>query len=620
MALSASNVFQIQSTAAASNINAGGFNPANPNMLTDGAATSATGNSPVFTSASYNFVAGDVGHWLYIKSGTNWTAGWYQIASVAANAATLSAAIGQGIQVTFNKYGTQTVAGCATTASPTSATWTIDYSQSDTAAFAPTDLVLATTTTLTSVAFPFGNNMVGNLIHIRGGTGFTVGWYEIVSVSTVTATIDRVGGTLASTGGIGNTGGALSLGSSDDAVFELAVSSTTASARYFIKGGSNIVYTIGGTVTISVAGNTLWPIVVEGYASTRGDRPTDATRPTFAVGANQFTTAAVWTLYSISFTGTAAYNITTGGAGSVYFLKSVNSSTTTARTAIGISTSDRAFSCEGVSYRGTGIEVAGVSSAFGCWAHDSSIGFTTGAAISITNCISSSNFTSALTYSAAGVGPYIVCNNTFYGAENKLGIALNLASSFKYMVFLNNIIYGFTTGISFVTTNMSNHDDYNNYFNNTTDIGTAAAWSKGKNDKALDPQFTNVVQRTGATATTTSGNHLVQSGATFQTWGITPGTDYLYIKSGTGTAVGVYGIASVDSETQITTDIAITANATADKVWQITQGNNFSVGTNMKAVGYPGVFPGAQTTGYMDIGSVQRQESTGGSGGSFTFS
>ncbi len=53
-------------------------------------------------------------------------------------------------------------------------------------------------------------------------------------------------------------------------------------------------------------------------------------------------------------------------------------------------------------------------------------------------------------------------------------------------------------------------------------------------------------------------------------------------------------------------------------VFQFTYGLNFNVGTNLKAVGYPGVFPGALTTGYMDIGSVQRQES-GSSGSSFTF-
>ena len=47
---------------------------------------------------------------------------------------------------------------------------------------------------------------------------------------------------------------------------------------------------------------------------------------------------------------------------------------------------------------------------------------------------------------------------------------------------------------------------------------------------------------------------------------------------------------------------------TADKAYQIVNGANFAVGTNLKAVGYPGIFPAAYTTGYQDIGAVQRIE------------
>ena len=40
---------------------------------------------------------------------------------------------------------------------------------------------------------------------------------------------------------------------------------------------------------------------------------------------------------------------------------------------------------------------------------------------------------------------------------------------------------------------------------------------------------------------------------------------------------------------------------------------NFTVGANMKAIAFPGAFPGGLTTGYLDIGAVQRVEPTGGS-------
>lgn len=40
---------------------------------------------------------------------------------------------------------------------------------------------------------------------------------------------------------------------------------------------------------------------------------------------------------------------------------------------------------------------------------------------------------------------------------------------------------------------------------------------------------------------------------------------------------------------------------------------DFSIGTNLKALGWPGVFPGATSTGYLDIGAVQRVEGGGSS-------
>ena len=91
MALGGTTIVEVQ-TGGSDSANGGCFDPGKVSAggFTDGAATSATGNSPVFSSASYNFVAGDVGAWLYIDSGTNWIPGWYQIASVASNVATIA--------------------------------------------------------------------------------------------------------------------------------------------------------------------------------------------------------------------------------------------------------------------------------------------------------------------------------------------------------------------------------------------------------------------------------------------------------------------------------------------------------------------------------------------------
>jgi len=251
--------------------NGGNFDPGCANMSTNLAATFANTASPVVTSATYTFVSGDVGAWLFNKPTGVWQGGWYPIVSVAGGAATLGAAVGfalaslpfqlagsivaggsgyavgdtitltggtivtnavltvaavssgavtrvtvnargfltatpsnpvsqgatsgSGTGATFSinwmtasqsrstSYGEQAAVGCASTASPTGGTWTIDYSQSAvTAANTLTGLtsagaglvVLCTTATVA---------MIGNGIAITGGTLFNVGIYNVSNVS-----------------------------------------------------------------------------------------------------------------------------------------------------------------------------------------------------------------------------------------------------------------------------------------------------------------------------------------------------------------------------------------------------------------------------------------------------
>ena len=229
-------------------------------MLTDGAATSATGGSPVFTSASYNFVSGNVGAWVYIASGTNWRAGWYQIASVASNAATLSAAIGAAIT---SIYQANTVAGVASTASPTGATWSINYSQQASAQIAYTNIVIgATTTQGTSVAHPFGKQLVGNILNITSGTGFSVQRVCLQSVSTVTATFDKTLGSAASTGGTGNLGGACATLATPRAV-------SVAGNALYLKNTGTLTVTTGLAEGASLSVGR--PTQYIGYYQTRAD-------------------------------------------------------------------------------------------------------------------------------------------------------------------------------------------------------------------------------------------------------------------------------------------------------------------------------------------------------------
>lgn len=262
MAFSASSVWEVQ--ASGSDNNAGGFDPGVAGFPTDGTTDSNTGNtaSPVFSSASYSFVAGDVGHWVYIKSGTNSLPGWYKIASVSGGKATLNAAIGAAVLAA----GTPTTAlGIATVGTPTSLTWGIDYSQSTTARIAFTDMVIGgTTTQFTSAANPVGKNFVGNIINVVSGTGFTVQRVAIISTSGTTATCDKSLGTGGSTGGTGNLGGAFASHALPGGVVVAGNSIWIKSGAFSITSASTNV--AGGCLTFSVTG-----VRVEGYGTVRGD-------------------------------------------------------------------------------------------------------------------------------------------------------------------------------------------------------------------------------------------------------------------------------------------------------------------------------------------------------------
>jgi hypothetical protein len=314
MAFAASTISEIQT--GGNDANGGSFDPGNANFAADGAATSATGSSPVFSSASYTFVAGDVGAWVYIKSGTNWTPGWYQIASVAGGVATLTASVGAAVIFRGGAYSLaddlipSTVAGCATTASPTGATFGVDYSQQALPQFTFTDMVIdgTTNTKFTSVANPVGKNFVGNSINVTSGTGFTVQRVQVVSTSGTTATCDKSLGTLSSTGGNGKLGGAY-------LTWGTPLSSSTlviAGNRVFSKSGT---YTITSAIALGSSGDdTSGAIRFQGYQTVRGDNT--GTRPVLTSSTNSVNLVSLnaktrWRFNNFKLTHTAA----TRGAG-----------------------------------------------------------------------------------------------------------------------------------------------------------------------------------------------------------------------------------------------------------------------------------------------------------------
>ncbi len=616
MALATATIWEVRATATTGNVNGGGFNTANANFPTDLTTDTNTANTaaPIVSSATYTFAASDVSAWLYVKSGTNWTAGWYQIASVAGGKATLNAAVGAAIQVstTTFAYNRNTVVGCATVGTPTAGTFGIDYSQQDTAQATATDYSsIGSSSTLTSVSGGFTRMMVGNIFHqTTTGTGAfgVVGWYEIVNFTDAnTVTLDRTpnSGT-ASVNCTGFIGGAGRLNGLEDAFYEQLPSGS----RVWIKSGS---YTISAAISIiSANGTAANPIVSQGYTSFRGDTCNGSDRPLIISGTANTVFGSHNHLYNLSFNMGSTGGLQLVTLSKAVNCKLINSSSSTNRVAVTAATNCALIGCEVVSQRGNAVSATGVAIILGCYIHDCAIGVVTSSNIIATGNLFESCGSSAIYLS--GVAPSTIVSNTFYGREAKIGTGITIDGGINTdtQYIYNNIFYGLTTGINetLASTIRCNNGQFNDFFNNTTDV---LFFEIGGGNYAVNPQFVNATQITGSTATTT-GSTLTQAGGDFST--VTDNVDYLHVLSGTGVTVARYLITG-HTGTTLTTNNALGTSNTGDVVYFVGTGHNFAVGTNLKSIGFPGFGGGLETTGYPDVGAVQRQEA---GGGSFTFS
>lgn len=484
----------------------------------------------------------------------------------------------------------------------------VDYSQQDAAQYSLTGLTSAGAgaTILTASA---ADDMVGNIIYITAGTNFTAGRYEITAVSAgVSITVDRNCTSGVGADGVAAIGGALSLGSSDDAIFENAVAGHT----FYVKNGT---YTINGAISVSVAGTITSPIKVIGYNATREDNPTGDTRPTWNAAANAITFPAYWNLSYLHINGTSTGVCTVGAQSIIKYCKIVNKSTNNDRASLTVSDATALF-CEVISYRGLAV-VQTSGSVIGCYIHDSRYGiYMAGFGIGhYSNNILAANSISDIHFASANTSPNAIMNNTIVGFASGVGVGMqHQASGGSGTAFLNNIIKGKATGVSRSTSDTAGYDDFNNYFGNTADV---LNWTKGANDIALDPTFASVGEVTGTTASS-SATTWTDSTKDFTALGVVAGRDYLYVVSGTGVTSMAFGITAVGTTT-LTLDVSPGTNATEDKVYKIMIGRDFSVGSNMRSVGTPGLFPNGINTGYIDIGAVQSQyglgiAATGGGG------
>ena len=79
--------------------NSAGFDRDSGSLLTNLVSSTGTSTSPIVSSVSYSFVNSDIGHWLYVRSGSNWYPGWYQITGLSGTSAVVNASIGNCVKL-----------------------------------------------------------------------------------------------------------------------------------------------------------------------------------------------------------------------------------------------------------------------------------------------------------------------------------------------------------------------------------------------------------------------------------------------------------------------------------------------------------------------------------------
>ena len=151
-----------------------------------------------------------------------------------------------------------------------------DYSQQDSAQFSGTDLASTNGTsaspTVTSATHNFASTDVGNIIQITAGTSWTTGFYQIVSVNSNAATLDRVCGSSASlSGGTWAEGGALA------SIGKCGSGFVSGNILYINNAGATVYSITSATYNISNGcfGPTAYGSII-GYATNRTITNTDA--------------------------------------------------------------------------------------------------------------------------------------------------------------------------------------------------------------------------------------------------------------------------------------------------------------------------------------------------------
>jgi hypothetical protein len=375
----------------------------------------------------------------------------------------------------------------------------IDRSQQDSPHIVYTDLVIdaVDNTKVSSAANPFTTNETGNVINVTSGTGFTLGRYHIVSQTGGVATLDRAVGTVGSTGGNANLGGALAL--LTDALLEDTVVFVAGQTLWIKDDGT---MTLTGNIDLLNDGTIGNPFFVIGYNTTHGDYPLGGDRPIIAAGANDTQFGDNWILLNLDVTTTSNDGLLVGTGGQIINCKSFNSSGSSDRTASSLNRRAAVIGCELVCTNGRGVEFANFTLAQTvdhCYIHDSVVGAWVGTSteeLSINNCIIDTCTTGFL-LSTTGLNGFNIYNCTIYNCTT----GINLSDAWHCNV-QNNILDANGTGISQSAERKSNVY-LNNCFDNTIDRTNV---TEGYNEVSGDPGLNDPAN---ADFTLTSGSNCI---------------------------------------------------------------------------------------------------------------
>ncbi len=436
-----------------------------------------------------------------------------------------------------------------------------DYSQQDAAQSSGTDLVVdaTTNTKVTSASHNFVATDVGNLIQITAGSGWTTGFYQVVSVASNAATLDRSPAATSTTGGTWALGGGL-------LTLPKAIGAWVDSNIIWVKKGT---FTITAEIDLNGTNSpaTKSPNMILGYQTTHGDNPTGSNRPTLSF------TAAVKGLCPISGldnliianlivdgTATGTIGFYTSFAGGPYYGMTLVNVRFTRWTDIGMYTDGGSgfptcIGCEidGMTSGARGGVYAGVNG--GCTFFDSEIH---------DNACHGVNFDS----NANGQGRFLRVN-----CYRNTGTTGGVASA------------GFFLRSCRFNSQMESCIAYGNAGQGLDNAGTYAALS---------------VRNCIFSQNGTYGQNVIAQNVA------RPDNDYNFYYSNTSGARNglVAGAHDVTLTANPFTNVSLSANGAADFSLNTTAGG----GAAVRAAGYPGVSPSGNSTGHLDGGAYQHAD------------